>query len=77
MAEETSDVLAKSYKTLATYISVFFLLYPIVWYIGLPGPLEVLNARQTSIAFVVLPFFCKQVYGFLDMYMIHKAEEEM
>lgn len=77
MAEETSDVLAKSYKTLATYISVFFLLYPIVWYIGLPGPLEVLNARQTSIAFVVLPFFCKQVYGFLDMYMIHKAEEQM
>jgi len=77
MAEETSDVLGKSYKTLATYISVFFLLYPIVWYLGVPGPMNVLNAFETSVAFVILPFFCKQVYGFLDIYLIHKAEEQM
>ncbi len=77
MAEETSDVLGKSYKTLATYISVFFLLYPIVWYLGVPGPMDVLGAFETSVAFVVLPFFCKQVYGFLDMYLIHRAEKQM
>jgi bacteriorhodopsin len=77
MAYETSDTLGKSYTTLASYISVFFVLYPVVWYIGIPGPLNVLNGFQTSVAFVVLPFFCKQVYGFLDIYMIHKAEEEM
>jgi len=77
MAEETSDALARSYKTLATYITVFFLLYPAVWYLGVPGPMEVLNAYQTSAAFVVLPFFCKQMYGFLDMYFIHEAERQM
>jgi len=77
IADETSDVLAKSYKTLAIYISVFFLLYPAVWYLGVPGPMDVLNAFETSVAFVILPFFCKQVYGFLDMYLIHRAEQQI
>jgi bacteriorhodopsin len=56
---------------------VFFALYPAVWYVGIPGPLNLLNAFETSVAFVILPFFCKQVYGFLDMYLIHRADVEM
>jgi len=75
IAEQGSERLAKSYKTLAAYISIFFVLYPAAWYLGTPGPMEVLSDFQTSLAFVVLPFFCKQVYGFLDLYMIHHAEE--
>jgi bacteriorhodopsin len=77
MAEETSDQLGRSYRTLAAYVSVFFALYPAVWYVGIPGPLNLLNAFETSVAFVILPFFCKQVYGFLDMYLIHRADVEM
>ena len=78
IAEESSDGLARAYKLLAGYIGIFFLSYPTVWYISsieaLPGGLNILDPTQTSIALVVLPFFCKQVYGFLDMYLIHKAE---
>jgi Bacteriorhodopsin len=78
IAEESSDGLARAYKILAGYIGIFFLSYPTVWYISgidaLPGGLNILDPTQTSIALVVLPFFCKQVYGFLDMYLIHKAE---
>ena len=80
MAKETSDVLARSYTTLAAYISVFFALYPTVWYLSetiYPAGPSMLGAFETSVAFVVLPFFCKQVYGFLDMYLIHKAEKQM
>lgn len=76
IAEQGSESLATSYKTLAGYISVFFVLYPAVWYLGTPGPMEMLNDFQTSVAFVILPFFCKQVYGFLDLYMLHQAGEE-
>lgn len=75
IAEDAGEALAGKYKLLAGYISVFFLLYPTVWYLGAPGPLDVLDANQTSIAFVILPFFCKQVYGFLDLYMLHQAEQ--
>ena len=80
MAKETSDVLARSYTTLAAYISVFFALYPTVWYLSetiYPAGPSVFGAFETSVAFVILPFFCKQVYGFLDMYLIHEAEEKM
>lgn len=77
IAEEASAEMARAYKILAGYISIFFILYPTVWYLSgaLPGGMQVLNATQTSIALVVLPFFCKQVYGFLDMYLIHQAEQ--
>ncbi len=80
IAEETSDVLAKKYKLLAGYISVFFALYPAAWYLSevvYPEGPAMLGAFETSLAFVILPFFCKQVYGFLDMYMIHKAGDEL
>jgi len=80
MAEETSDVLARSYTTLAGYISAFFVLYPTVWYLSetiYPDGPAMLGAFETSVAFVILPFFCKQLYGFLDMYLIHKAEKQM
>ena len=80
MAKETSDVLARSYTTLAAYISIFFALYPTVWYLSetsYPSGPALFGAFETSVAFVILPFFCKQVYGFLDMYLIHNAEEKM
>ncbi|EHK01102.1 hypothetical protein HRED_09697 [Candidatus Haloredivivus sp. G17] len=38
---------------------------------------RIFGAFETSVAFVILPFFCKQAYGFLDMYLIHEAEEQM
>ncbi len=80
IAEQTSGVLAKKYKILAGYISVFFALYPAAWYLSetvYPEGPALLGAFETSLAFVILPFFCKQVYGFLDMYLIHKAGNEM
>ncbi|EHK01205.1 rhodopsin [Candidatus Haloredivivus sp. G17] len=80
MAKETSDVLARSYTTLSAYISVFFVLYPTVWYLSetiYPAGPGIFGAFETSVAFVILPFFCKQAYGFLDMYLIHEAEEQM
>ncbi len=80
IAQDTSDMLGRHYTYLAGYISVFFLLYPTVWYIsGVTNPngMAVLDNTATSLAFVVLPFFCKQVYGFLDLYLLHQADQEM
>lgn len=77
MAMDTSDALGRSYSLIAGYISVFFLLYPTVWYLSetiYPAGPSMLGAFETSLAFVILPFFCKQVYGFLDMYIIHNTE---
>ncbi|EHK01526.1 DNA topoisomerase VI subunit B [Candidatus Haloredivivus sp. G17] len=56
------------------------LLYPTVWYLSetiYPAGPGIFGAFETSVAFVILPFFCKQAYGFLDMYLIHEAEEQM
>jgi bacteriorhodopsin len=77
IAEDGSEELARSYKRLAGYITIFFVLYPVVWYAsGLtnPGSVEALGALETSLAFVVLPLFCKQIYGFIDLYLIHRLE---
>jgi len=80
IAENTSEVLAKKYKILAGYITVFFALYPVAWYLSeviYPEGPGMLGAFETSLAFVILPFFCKQIYGFIDMYLIHKASGEI
>lgn len=74
LAMDTSDELGRIYTVLAAYISVLFILYPAVWYIGTPGPLNMLNSSETSIAFVILPFLCKQMYGFLDLYLLQRYE---
>ncbi|EHK01379.1 hypothetical protein HRED_08643, partial [Candidatus Haloredivivus sp. G17] len=53
---------------------------PTVWYLSetiYPAGPGIFGAFETSVAFVILPFFCKQAYGFLDMYLIHEAEEQM
>lgn len=77
MAHDTHETLGRKYTFLAGYITFFFILYPVVWYIGLPGPLTYLNAYETSVAFVVLPFMCKQAYGFIDLYLLRKAHVAM
>lgn len=77
MATETHEALGRKYTFLAGYITFFFILYPTVWYIGLPGPIGYLSAYETSVAFVVLPFMCKQAYGFIDLYLLKQAENAM
>lgn len=74
MAEETSGELGRGYRLIAGYISVLFVLYPVFWYIGSPGPLNILDSYQTSLAFIVLPVMCKQVYGFIDLYVIRNTK---
>lgn len=76
IAEDGGAVLGKHYTMLTAYISVLFFLYPLVWYIGEPGPMTVLEAPQTTLAFVVLPFLCKQLFGFLDLYLLKKVEDD-
>lgn len=73
IAYKSSEMLGTKYDVLAAYISGFFILYPAIWYLGTPGPMNTLTDFQTSVAFVILPFFCKQVFGFLDLYMIKKV----
>jgi len=73
IAMERGSVLGRQYTRLAAYISVLFLLYPAVWYLGEPGPLGALTAPQTTLAFVILPFLCKQLFGFLDLYLLKQV----
>lgn len=80
IAKQSSKQLSFKYTLLAGYITVFFALYPVAWYLSetvYPAGPGILGAFGTSLAFVVLPFFCKQVYGFLDMYLIQKSGKEM
>lgn len=77
-AKKTSPMLGKKFDYLGIYVIVFWLTYPTVWYfsdvVGIAGGL---GAFETSLLFVVLPFMCKQAFGFLDLYLLNKAGEEM
>ena len=76
-ARENSSLIYQKYKLQGLYIIVLWLSYPTVWLLGSPGPLGTLGAAETSALFVVLPFLCKQAFGFLDLYFINELGKEL
>ena len=69
-------VMMKKYKILAYFFTGFWLLYPLVWVIGAPG-YQLISSYLTSLLFVLLPIFCKPIFGFIDLYLIYKARKQM
>ena len=76
IAKQTGDDVRKRYDILLSYITLFFIAYPVIWsfsdVVGIAGGL---GAFETSLLFVILPFMCKQVYGFLDLYLLCEKYE--
>ncbi|CAH0999569.1 hypothetical protein LEM8419_00869 [Neolewinella maritima] len=58
--------LTAAYKASAVYLSVQWLLYPLVWALGSPG-LAVFNPTLTSVLFIILPIVSKSGFAFYNL----------
>ena len=58
--------LTAAYKASAVFLSVQWLLYPLVWALGSPG-LELLTPRLTSVLFIILPIVSKSGFAFFNL----------
>ncbi|HEY9825287.1 MAG TPA: bacteriorhodopsin [Stenomitos sp.] len=59
--------LAELYNKLLTYLTVFWIGYPVVWIIG-PSGFGWVNQNIDTLLFCVLPFFSKVGFSFLDLH---------
>jgi len=75
IAKENKIMLQK-YKVLAYFFTGFWLLYPLVWIIGTPG-YQLISPYFTSLLFVILPLFCKPVFGLIDIILLYYAHKQM
>ena len=58
--------LTAAYRASAVYLSVQWLLYPLVWALGTPG-LGVFNPLLTSVLFIILPIVSKAGFAFYNL----------
>jgi bacteriorhodopsin len=59
------------YKILLNFVLVFWVAYPVIWLLGTPGT-SYFSEYLTTTFFVILPFFCKSIFGFLDLFLLNQ-----
>jgi bacteriorhodopsin len=63
--------LHRKFLVLATYLSIQFVLYPIIWILGISG-LGIINNFTTNLLYVIVPIFSKAGFGFLELSLLQK-----
>jgi bacteriorhodopsin len=66
-AQEQGNELADLYNKLATYFTVLWICYPVLWMIG-PSGLGLIDQNIDTLLFCILPFFSKVGFSFLDLH---------
>lgn len=66
--------LSQLYDRLATYLTVLWIGYPLVWLIG-PSGLGLINQTIDTLLFCILPFFSKVGFSFLDLQGLRKLDQ--
>lgn len=75
IAEQSGPRIYLKYKTLAYFVILFWVTYPLIWILGTPG-LKIISDYTTTVMFIVLPILCKSGFGFLDLYLLNKIDQE-
>lgn len=71
VAEATGPEIGGIYRTVATYLSLFWVGYPATWLLG-PSGLGVISERADVALFVLLPIFSKVGYSVLDLSLLRR-----
>ncbi len=69
VAEQGSPRLGQIYRTVATYLSLFWIGYPLTWILG-PSGLGVVSQSVDTALFVLLPIFSKVGFSVLDLSLL-------
>ena len=74
IADSYGSELSRSYHILVLYLTVLWIGYPTVWLLG-PSGLRVFGQTTDTFLFVVLPFFSKVGFSFLDLYFLRQLDK--
>ena len=74
VAQSQNEKLYKLYTFLVTYLTIFWIGYPVTWIIG-PSGLDIVSQRLDTYLFVILPIFSKVGFGLLNLRGLRKLEE--
>jgi bacteriorhodopsin len=75
-ARSQTKEIAGVYRKSAIFLTVQWLLYPLVWLIGAPG-LEWIDSTVTTALFVIIPIISKAGFGFFNLTLLRNMEEQM
>jgi bacteriorhodopsin len=65
----------KVYVASAVYLSVQWVLYPIVWLIGQPG-IQAIDSFTTTLLFLILPVVSKAGFGFFNLIKLRNLDDK-
>ena len=73
VAEGQDAEVGSTYRTVAAYLGVFWVGYPLTWILG-PSGLGVVSQTVDTTLFVLLPVFSKVGFSVLDLGLLRKME---
>ncbi|WP_420456074.1 bacteriorhodopsin [Rubrivirga sp.] len=73
VAEAQDAEVASTFKTVAAYLGVFWIGYPLTWILG-PSGLGVVSQPVDTALFVLLPIFSKVGFSILDLGLLRKMD---
>jgi bacteriorhodopsin len=74
IAKTQGEGIEEVYNKSAVFLTVQWILYPVVWLIGQPG-LQLLNPFWTTVGFIILPIISKAGFGFFNLGLLRGLEE--
>ncbi|MGB3545047.1 bacteriorhodopsin [Rubrivirga sp.] len=73
VAQAQGDEVGKTYTTVAGYLALFWIGYPLTWALG-PSGLGVVGQGVDTALFVLLPIFSKVGFSILDLSLLRKMD---
>jgi bacteriorhodopsin len=74
IAATQSQAVGSAYRRAATYFTVFWVCYPVVWIIG-PSGLGLIDQNWDTLLFVILPIFSKVGFSLYDLSLLRGLDE--
>ena len=71
VAEATSPEVGRIYRTVAGYLALFWIGYPLTWILG-PSGIGVVSQTVDTTLFILLPIFSKVGFSILDLSLLRK-----
>jgi bacteriorhodopsin len=69
---EADPEIGKVYRTVAAYLAMFWIGYPLTWILG-PSGLGLVSQAVDTTLFILLPIFSKVGFSILDLGMLRRA----
>lgn len=74
IAKTQGEGIERVYKASAIFLTVQWLLYPLVWIIGQPG-MKLIGPFATTVLFLILPLVSKAGFGFFNLTKLRSLDE--